>query len=78
MTTTVFLMDMSDSMKAQWSQEIDFVQQSIAKMPAKNQAGVVVFGADAKILYDAKPHIGTDKLPNVVKNIREKRLGRTF
>lgn len=28
-------------------------------------------GAPAEILYDAKPHIGTDKLPAVVKNIRE-------
>lgn len=30
----------------------------------------VEFGADAKILTDAKPHIGTDVLKNVVKNLR--------
>ncbi len=37
----------------------------------------VKFGAPSDILYKAKPHIGTDKLKNVVKNIREeiKRLG---
>ena len=29
-------------------------------------------GAPEEILYDAKPHIGTDKLKGVVKNIREK------
>lgn len=29
------------------------------------------FGADSSIMYDAKPHIGTDVLKNVVKNIRE-------
>lgn len=29
------------------------------------------FGADEKILYEAKPHIGTDVLRTVVKNIRE-------
>lgn len=29
------------------------------------------FGADTKILTDAKPHIGTDVLSNVVKNIRQ-------
>ena len=29
-------------------------------------------GAPANILYDAKPHIGTDILKNVVKNIRNK------
>lgn len=37
----------------------------------------IEFGAKKEILYDAKPHIGTDVLINVVKNIREeiKRLG---
>ena len=29
-------------------------------------------GAPEEILYDNKPHIGTDKLPGVVQNIREK------
>lgn len=31
----------------------------------------VKFGAPANILYDSKPHIGTDILINVVKNMRE-------
>ncbi len=31
----------------------------------------VSFGADPKILTDAKPHIGTDVLKNVVKNLRK-------
>ena len=37
----------------------------------------VRFGADEKILYQAKPHIGTDKIRIIVKNIREEiiRLG---
>ena len=30
----------------------------------------IKFGADKEILYDSKPHIGTDVLKNVVKNIR--------
>ncbi|MDH6358878.1 FAD-dependent protein [Parabacteroides sp. PF5-9] len=30
------------------------------------------FGADESILYDAHPHIGTDKLPRVIENMREK------
>ncbi len=30
------------------------------------------FGAPAEILYSATPHIGTDKLKTVVKNLREK------
>ena len=37
------------------------------------------FGAPEEILYAAKPHIGTDNLKNVVRNIREeiRRLGGT-
>lgn len=37
----------------------------------------VKHGAPKEILYNAKPHIGTDKLPSVVKSIREEiiRLG---
>lgn len=37
----------------------------------------VRFGAPREILYNAKPHIGTDKLPNAVKGIRNEiiRLG---
>lgn len=31
---------------------------------------LVEFGADESILYDAHPHIGSDKLPVVVENIR--------
>lgn len=31
----------------------------------------VKFGAPGEILYDNKPHIGTDKLVNVVKNMRK-------
>lgn len=32
----------------------------------------VEFGANKNVYYDAKPHVGTDKLRNVVKRIREK------
>ncbi len=32
------------------------------------------FGADPKILTDAHPHIGTDKLPKVINNMRDKIL----
>ncbi|MBR1478018.1 MAG: FAD-dependent oxidoreductase [Lachnospiraceae bacterium] len=37
----------------------------------------VKFGADESILYDYKPHIGTDRLKDIVKNIRNEiiRLG---
>lgn len=29
------------------------------------------FGADESVLYDAQPHIGTDKLPGIIAKIRE-------
>ncbi len=32
---------------------------------------LVFHGAQEEILYDAHPHIGTDRLPKVIKNIRE-------
>ena len=40
----------------------------------------VRFGADSEILYNAKPHIGTDKLPNTIKNMRKEiiNLGGEF
>ena len=34
----------------------------------------VYFGADPKILTDAHPHIGTDRLPQVINNMRKKIL----
>lgn len=33
---------------------------------------LVQFGADEKILTDSHPHIGSDKLPHIIKRIREK------
>lgn len=40
----------------------------------------VHFGADPKILTDAHPHIGTDRLPKVINNMRDKiiELGGEF
>lgn len=49
MTTTVFLVDLSDSVKGAAGEEAAFVQSAIADMPSKNQAGIVVFGSDAQI-----------------------------
>src|SRR5215217_6924989 len=33
---------------------------------------LVHFGADEKILYEAHPHIGTNKLPQIITSMREK------
>jgi uncharacterized FAD-dependent dehydrogenase len=35
----------------------------------------VQFGADEKILYDSHPHIGTNKLPNIIVAMREQIVG---
>lgn len=48
-TTTIFLVDLSDSVKGVQAEETEFIQSAIAEMPDKNQAGIVVFGADAQI-----------------------------
>ena len=39
---------------------------------AKVLSTLVHFGADEKILYEAHPHIGTNKLPHIITAIREK------
>ena len=53
---------------------------SDGKLNTGNSAGIysrkvleefVKFGAPKEILYTAKPHLGTDNLVNIVKNIRE-------
>lgn len=49
MTTTVFLVDLSDSLKGAHGEETQFVQSAISHMPDKNQSGIVVFGSDAQI-----------------------------
>lgn len=48
-TTTVFLVDLSDSTNSVQGQEGEFVRQAIADMGQKDQAGIVVFGSDARI-----------------------------
>ena len=35
---------------------------------------LVLHGANPEILYDSRPHIGTDKLPRVISNIRQRIL----
>ena len=36
---------------------------------------LVQFGAEENILFDAHPHIGTNKLPQIITNIREQIIG---
>lgn len=48
-TTTIFLADLSDSVKGVRTEEAEFIRSAIADMPDKNQAGIVVFGSDVQI-----------------------------
>ncbi len=48
-TTTIFLVDLSDSMNRIQGEEAEFLQEAIAAMPENNQAGIVVFGSDTQI-----------------------------
>lgn len=49
MTATIFLVDLSDSVRNVRAEEAAFIQSAIADMPDRNQAGIVVFGSDAQI-----------------------------
>lgn len=49
MTTTIYLVDLSDSVRDSVEEEISFLRSAIGLLPEKNQAGIVVFGADAQI-----------------------------
>lgn len=48
-TDTVFLIDVSESFAASRDWAAAQVRDAIKKMPAKNKAGVVAFGADARV-----------------------------
>ena len=47
--TTIFLVDMSDSNEKNLTDIETFIRDSIADMPKRNQAGVVVFGDDVLV-----------------------------
>lgn len=48
-TETIFLIDVSDSMKGNITQIEDYLKKTIAKMPNRNVAGVVTFGKDMAV-----------------------------
>ena len=47
--TTIFLLDVSDSMSAQESEMVEFVQKAIKKAPKGEKMGIVAFGSDTKV-----------------------------
>ena len=49
LTTTVFVVDLSDSLGSSIHEEEAFVREAIAGMPEDNQAGIIVFGSDTSI-----------------------------
>lgn len=47
--STVFLLDVSDSVGDFKSEGVKFINKSLAEIPKNNRAGVIVFGDDAKV-----------------------------
>lgn len=48
-TTTVFLVDVSDSINSQIGETNQFIKNAINQMPKNNKAGIIAFGSDAKV-----------------------------
>ncbi len=48
-TTTIFLVDVSDSVSGQKQEVEEFVKEALKEMPDNNKAGVVAFGADSRV-----------------------------
>ena len=48
-TTTIFLVDVSDSVSGQKQEIESFVKKALKEMPADNKAGVIAFGADSRV-----------------------------
>ena len=48
-TTTIFLVDVSDSVANQKQEVEEFVKMALKEMPDDNKAGVVAFGANSKV-----------------------------
>lgn len=48
-TTTIFLLDVSDSAAGYTSEGELFIKEAIKQMPKKEQAGVIAFGKDARV-----------------------------
>lgn len=48
-TTTIFLVDVSDSVSGQKQEIEQFVKDALKEMPTDNKAGVVAFGADSRM-----------------------------
>lgn len=49
MTTTIFLVDVSDSMGENVENAQNFVRNAISELPDDNKTGIVIFGADTRI-----------------------------
>lgn len=47
--TTIFVVDLSDSVKANKSDTQSFLKAAIQEMPANNTAGIITFGADVRL-----------------------------
>ncbi|MBR6222424.1 MAG: VWA domain-containing protein [Lachnospiraceae bacterium] len=64
--STVFLVDVSDSMTSNMSDMERFLEKQISSMPEKNEMGIVAFGSDSKVeqfMTDKKIFTGLETTP---------------
>ncbi len=61
--SVIFLVDQSDSVGSSAQQDaLDFIQRTVANMPADDSAGVVVFGENALVEESPRPNLQLDDL----------------
>lgn len=80
-TTTIFMLDVSDSMKNQKRAAEEFVSSAVKKMPKNNKAGVVAFGKDAGVeqfVTDKKIFDSVESLPSTTATNIENAISKAM
>ncbi|MDY4079962.1 MAG: VWA domain-containing protein [Clostridium sp.] len=79
--STIFILDVSDSMSAFKEKGIDFIDKALEEMPKNNKAGVVVFGDNAtidKVMDNKKEYNGIKSAPLVSATNIEEAINTSF
>lgn len=79
--STIFILDVSDSMSLFKEKGIDFIDKALEEMPKNNKAGVVVFGDNAtidKVMDNKKEYNGIKSAPLVSATNIEEAINTSF
>lgn len=79
--STIFILDISDSMSSFKEKGIDFIDKALEEMPKNNKAGVVVFGDNAaidKVMDNKKEYNGIKSAPLVSATNIEEAVNTSF